>query len=132
MKNYLLTLSTAIIFILVPRLALADGHVGAEDAVSAAIANYWADRNAGDHETVANLESPAGIYGSNSDGSFHKLFAASSADSWKRNMAGQKNNMRVTNVWTPENDGEWRIKAMHFSSSGYGGTHRTQTTDFED
>ena len=39
---------------------------------------------------------------------------------------------RVTNVWTLENDGEWRIKAMHFSSAGYGGTHRTQTTDFED
>ena len=168
MKSYLLTLSTAVIFILVPRLALADGHGGAEDAVSAAIANYWAARNAGDHEAVANLESPAGIYGTNSDGSFHKPFAASSADSWKRNMAGQENNMqvfypevaeiadgvvyaryylegmvgdakeqypyrtRVTNVWTLENDGEWRIKAMHFSSAGYGGTHRTQTTDFED
>ena len=39
---------------------------------------------------------------------------------------------RVTNVWTLENDCEWRIKAMHFSSAGYGGTHRTQTTEFED
>ena len=125
-------------------------------------------RNAGDHKTVANLESPAGIYGTNSDGSFHKPFAASSADDWKRNMAGQKSNTqvfylevaeiadgvvyaryymegmtgdeseqypyrtRVTNVWTLEEDGEWRIKAMHFSGADFGGTHRTQNTDFED
>jgi ketosteroid isomerase-like protein len=39
---------------------------------------------------------------------------------------------RVTNVWTLEGDGEWRIKAMHFSSAGYGGTHRTQSGDFQD
>ena len=117
---------------------------------------------------MANLESPAGIYGTNSDGSFHKPFAASSADDWKRNMAGQNSNTqvfylevaeiadgvvyaryymegmtgdeseqypyrtRVTNVWTLEEDGEWRIKAMHFSGAGFGGTHRTQNTDFED
>lgn len=168
MKTYLLGISTALIFTLIPSITLADGYGSAEDAVAAAIAEYWAARNAGDHETVASLESPAGIYGTNSDGSFHKPFAASSADSWKRNMAGQKNNMqvfypevaeiadgvvyaryymegmvgdaseqypyrtRVTNVWTLEDDGAWRIKAMHFSSAGYGGTHRTQTSDFED
>jgi ketosteroid isomerase-like protein len=39
---------------------------------------------------------------------------------------------RVTNVWVLEDDGQWRIKAMHFSNAGYGGTHRTQSTDFED
>jgi ketosteroid isomerase-like protein len=39
---------------------------------------------------------------------------------------------RVTNVWVLEEDGQWRIKAMHFSNAGYGGTHRTQSTDFED
>lgn len=151
-----------------PGIARADGHGGAEDAVSTAIGNYWAARNAGDHKVVANLESSAGIYGTNSDGSFHKPFAASSADVWKRNMTGQENNMqvfypevaeiadgvvyaryylegmvgeeseqypyrtRVTNVWTLEEDGEWRIKAMHFSNAGYGGTHRTQISDFED
>ena len=78
-----------------PGIARADGHGGAEDAVAAAIGEYWAARNAADHKTVANLESPAGIYGTNSDGSFHKPFAASSPDDWKRNMAGQKNNMQV-------------------------------------
>ena len=149
-------------------IARADGHSSAEDAVAAALGEYWAARNAGDHKAVANLESPAGIYGTNSDGSFHKPFAASSADDWKRNMAGQQNNMqvfypevaeiadgvvyaryylegmvgdaseqypyrtRVTNVWILEEDGEWRIKGMHFSSAGFGGTHRTQNSDFED
>ena len=78
-----------------PGIARADGHGGAEDAVATAIGEYWAARNAGDHNAVANLESPAGIYGTNSDGSFHKPFAASSADDWKRNMAGQENNMQV-------------------------------------
>ena len=154
--------------LILPGLTWADGHGGAEDAVASAIGEYWDARNAGDHKAVANLESPAGIYGTNSDGSFHKPFAASSADDWKRNMAGVKSNLqvfypevaqiaegvvyaryymegmvgdesaqysyrtRVTNVWTLEEDGEWRIKAMHFSSAGYGGTHRTQSTDFED
>ena len=154
--------------LVLPGIARADGHGGAEDAVSTAIGNYWAARNAGDHKAVANLESTAGIYGTNSDGSFHKPFAASSADDWKRNMAGQNSNTqvfylevaeiadgvvyaryymegmtgdeseqypyrtRVTNVWTLEDDGQWRIKAMHFSGADFGGTHRTQNSDFED
>ena len=71
-----------------PGIARADGHGGAEDAVANDVVEHWAARNAGDHKTVTNLESPAGIYGTNSDGSFHKPFAASSADDWKRNMAG--------------------------------------------
>lgn len=154
--------------LLVAGQALADGHGSSEDAVTAAISQYWAARNANDHETVANLESRGGMFGTNSDGSFHKPLATATADDWKRNMAGVKSNTqvfypevaeiaegvvyaryymegmvgdesaqypyrtRVTNVWTLEEDGEWRIKAMHFSSAGYGGTHRTQSTDFED
>jgi ketosteroid isomerase-like protein len=154
--------------LVLPGIAWADGHGDAADTVATAIGEYWVARNAGDHKTVANLESAAGIYGTNSDGSFHKPFGASSADDWQRNMAGQKNNMqvfypevaeiadgvvyaryylegmvgdasdqypyrtRVTNVWTLEEDGEWRIKAMHFSNAGYGGTHRTQSADFQD
>jgi ketosteroid isomerase-like protein len=108
------------------------------------------------------------MFGTNSDGSFHKPVSTATSDDWKRNMAGQQNNMqvfypevadiaegvvyaryylegmvgdeaeqypyrtRVTNVWVLEDDGQWRIKAMHFSNAGYGGTHRTQSTDFED
>ena len=163
-------LSTALLIgaLSLPGIVRADGHGGAEDAVATAVVDYWAARNAGDHKAVANLESPAGIYGTNSDGSFHKPFAASSADDWKRNMAGQNSNTqvfylevaeiadgvvyaryymegmtgdeseqypyrtRVTNVWTLEDDGQWRIKAMHFSGADFGGTHRTQTSDFED
>ena len=168
MKFIQLSATLLIAAFVLPGIARADGHGGAEDAVATAVIEYWAARNAGDHKTVANLESPAGIYGTNSDGSFHKPFAASSADDWKRNMAGQKSNTqvfyleaheiadgvvyaryymegmtgdtsgqypyrtRVTNVWTLEDDGEWRIKAMHFSGADFGGTHRTQAYDFED
>ena len=168
MKFIQLSATLLIAAFVLPGIARADGHGGAEDAVATAVVEYWAARNAGDHKTVASLESPAGIYGTNSDGSFHKPFAASSADDWKRNMAGQKSNTqvfyleaheiadgvvyaryymegmtgdtsgqypyrtRVTNVWTLEDDGEWRIKAMHFSSADFGGTHRTQAYDFED
>jgi ketosteroid isomerase-like protein len=39
---------------------------------------------------------------------------------------------RVTNVWVKEKDGKWRMKAGHFSSAAYGGTHVTNSTDFED
>lgn len=39
---------------------------------------------------------------------------------------------RITNVWVKEPDGEWRIKAMHFSAANFGGTHKTQRLDFED
>ena len=39
---------------------------------------------------------------------------------------------RVTNVWVKEKDGKWRMKAGHFSSAAYGGTHVTVSTDFED
>ena len=168
MKFVQLSAALLIAAFVLPGIARADGHGGAEDAVATAVIEYWAARNAGDHKAVANLESPAGIYGTNSDGSFHKPFAASSADDWKRNMAGQKSNTqvfyleaheiadgvvyaryymegmtgdtsgqypyrtRVTNVWTLEEDGEWRIKAMHFSGADFGGTHRTQGYDFED
>lgn len=168
MKFVQLSAALLIAALALPGIARANGHGGAEDAVATAIGEYWAARNAGDHKAVANLESPAGIYGTNSDGSFHKPFAASSADDWKRNMAGQKSNTqvfyleaheiadgvvyaryymegmtgdtsgqypyrtRVTNVWTLEEDGEWRIKAMHFSGADFGGTHRTQGYDFED
>lgn len=168
MKFVQLSAALLIGALVLPAIAQADGHGGAEDAVSTAIGNYWAARNAGDHKAVANLESSAGIYGTNSDGSFHKPFGATSADDWKRNMAGQNSNTqvfylevaeiadgvvyaryymegmtgdeseqypyrtRVTNVWTLEDDGQWRIKAMHFSGADFGGTHRTQTSDFED
>ena len=168
MKFAQLSAALLIAAIVLPGIARADGHGGAEDAVATAVIEYWAARNAADHKTVANLESPAGIYGTNSDGSFHKPFAASSADDWKRNMAGQKSNTqvfyleaheiadgvvyaryymegmtgdaagqypyrtRVTNVWTLEEDGQWRIKAMHFSGAGFGGIHRTQAYDFDD
>ena len=152
-------------------VAHADGFGGGADEVTEAIAKYWAARNINDHETAANLESRTGTYNTNSDGSFHKPINVSTAEDWKRNMAGQQNNMRVfypevaeisagvvyaryymegmigdagtegaqhtyrtrvTNVWTKESDGQWRLKAAHFSSSSYGGTHRTQTADFED
>ena len=59
-------LLTAAFFL--PGIVRADGHSGVEDAVANAVVEYWAARNAGDHKTVANLESPAGIYGTNSDG----------------------------------------------------------------
>jgi ketosteroid isomerase-like protein len=39
---------------------------------------------------------------------------------------------RVTDVWVKEKDGKWRMKAGHFSSAAYGGTHVTASTDFED
>ena len=168
MKFVQLSAALLIAAFVLPGIARADGHGGAEDAVATAVVDYWAARNAGDHKAVANLESPAGIYGTNSDGSFHKPFGASSADDWKRNMAGQNSNTqvfylevaeiadgvvyaryymegmtgdeseqhpyrtRVTNVWTLEDDGQWRIKAMHFSGADFGSTHRTQNSDFED
>ena len=168
MKFVQISAALLIAAFVLPGIVRADNHGGAENAVATAVVDYWAARNAGDHKTVANLESPGGIYGTNSDGSFHKPFAASSADDWKRNMAGQNSNTqvfylevaeitdgvvyaryymegmtgdeseqypyrtRVTNVWTLEDDGQWRIKAMHFSGADFGGTHRTQTSDFED
>ena len=168
MKFVQLSAALLIAAFVLPGIVRADGNGGAEDAVATAVVDYWAARNAGDHKAVANLESLAGIYGTNSDGSFHKPFAASSADDWKRNMAGQNSNTqvfylevaeiadgvvyaryymegmtgdeseqypyrtRVTNVWTLEEDGQWRIKAMHFSGADFGGTHRTQAYDFED
>ena len=168
MKFVQISAALLIAAFVLPGIVRADNHGGAENAVATAVVDYWAARNAGDHKAVANLESPAGIYGTNSDGSFHKPFAASSADDWKRNMAGQNSNTqvfylevaeiadgvvyaryymegmtgdeseqypyrtRVTNVWTLEDDGQWRIKAMHFSGADFGGTHRTQTSDFED
>ena len=86
MKFVQLSVALLIGALVLPGIARADGHGGAEDAVSAEIGNYWAARNAGDHKAVANLESSAGIYGTNSDGSFHKPFAASSAaiEAWNR------------------------------------------------
>lgn len=39
---------------------------------------------------------------------------------------------RVTNLWVKDSDGEWRIKAMHFSPANYGGVHQTQSSDFDD
>ena len=168
MKFVQISAALLIAAFVLPGIVRADNHGGAENAVATAVVDYWAARNAGDHKTVANLESPGGIYGTNSDGSFHKPFAASSADDWKRNMAGQNSNTqvfylevaeitdgvvyaryymegmtgdeseqypyrtRVTNVWTLEDDGQWRIKAMQFSGADFGGTHRTQTSDFED
>ena len=39
---------------------------------------------------------------------------------------------RVTSVWLKESDGEWRVKSMHFSPANYGGTHKTQSSDFDD
>ena len=95
MKFTQLSATLLIAAFVLPGIARADGHGGSEDAVANAVVEYWTARNAGDHKTVANLESPAGIYGTNSDGRFHKPFAASSADDWNRNMAGQENNMQV-------------------------------------
>ena len=96
MKFVQISAALLIAAFVLPGIVRADNHGGAENAVATAVVDYWAARNAGDHKTVANLESPGGIYGTNSDGSFHKPFAASSADDWKRNMAGQQNNMQVT------------------------------------
>ena len=61
-------------------LAHADGHGSGADEVSEAIGKYWIARNTNDHETVANLESQTGMYGTNSDGSFHKPINVSAAD----------------------------------------------------
>ena len=55
-------LLTAAFFL--PGIARADGHGGAEIAVANAVVDYWAARNAGDHKTVANLESRMAAAGS--------------------------------------------------------------------
>lgn len=146
----------------------ADTNSSSEATVAAAIETYWDARNNNDHKTVASMESKTGTLGTNSDGSFHKPLAKASADDWKRNMSGNKGNVRVfyteateisegvvyaryygegvigtegdlspyrtriTNVWVKEADGEWRMKAMHFSPANFGGTHKTQRSDFDD
>jgi ketosteroid isomerase-like protein len=94
--------------------------------------------------------------------------AIASAEDWKKNMVGNKGNLRVvypetteiaegvvyaryyaegvvgmegnvspyrtrvTSVWVKESDGEWRVKSIHFSPANYGGTHKTQSSDFDD
>ena len=168
MKFYYFCAAILLSTLMLPSHSMADGHGNDAHPVIAAISDYWAARNTADHEAVANLESGTGMFGTNSDGSFHKPVSAATPDDWKRNMAGQQSNMqvfypeaeeiaegvvyaryylegmvgddaelypyrtRVTNVWVLEDDGHWRIKAMHFSNADFGGTHRTQSTDFED
>ena len=153
---------------LLPALVFADGHLPSEAMVKAAIETYWDARNNNDHETVAAMESQTGFLGTNSDGSFHKPMAIASAEDWKKNMVGNKGNLRVvypeateiaegvvyaryyaegvvgmegnvspyrtrvTSVWLKESDGEWRVKSTHFSPANYGGTHKTQSSDFDD
>ena len=69
MKRLLATILT--VTLMTPALAFADGHLDSEKSVKEAIQQYWDARNNRDHETVAAMESDSGMYGTNSDGSFH-------------------------------------------------------------
>jgi ketosteroid isomerase-like protein len=92
-KRLLATILT--VTLMTPTLAFADGHLDSEKSVKEAIQQYWDARNNRDHETVAAMESDSGMYGTNSDGSFHKPVAKATADDWKRNMVGDASNMRI-------------------------------------
>ena len=75
----------------------ADGHLSGEKEVLKSLEKYFDARNKQDYETVISLQSRAGNYNTNTDGSFHKPKQITSVESWKRSNQGG-----VTNVFYPQ------------------------------
>ena len=75
----------------------ADNHTKAEKEVAAAFDKYFDARVNQDWDTVAAMESAEGTYNTNSDGSFHKALAKTTAAQWK--ASGQAG---VLNTYYPE------------------------------
>ena len=75
----------------------ADNHTPAEKEVAAAFNTYFEARVNQDWDTVAAMESVTGTYNTNSDGSFHKALAKTSAAQWK--ASGQSGSL---NTYYPE------------------------------
>ena len=57
----------------------ADNHTKAEQEVAKAFAEYFNARSEQDWDTVAAMESASGTFNTNSDGSFHKGLAKTTA-----------------------------------------------------
>ncbi|MDC0885338.1 DUF4440 domain-containing protein [Gammaproteobacteria bacterium] len=85
--------------------ALIFGFIGATDAaqskaeseVAMAFTKYFDARESQDWDTVASMESASGTFNTNSDGSFHKALAKTSAAQWT--ASGQSG---VLNTYYPE------------------------------
>ncbi|MBD63313.1 MAG: DUF4440 domain-containing protein [Gammaproteobacteria bacterium] len=75
----------------------ADNHTEAEMEVAVAFDKYFNARVTQDWDTVAAMESADGTYNTNSDGSFHKVLAKTSAAQWK--ASGQSGSL---NTYYPE------------------------------
>ena len=75
----------------------ADNHTKAEKEVAVAFNQYFDARVNQDWDTVAAMESADGTYNTNSDGSFHKALAKTTAAQWK--ASGQAG---VLNTYYPE------------------------------
>lgn len=69
----------------------------AESEVAMAFTKYFDARENQDWDTVAAMESASGTFNTNSDGSFHKILAKTSAAQWK--ASGQSG---VLNTYYPE------------------------------
>lgn len=69
----------------------------AESEVATAFKKYFDARVNQDWDTVANMESASGTYNTNSDGSFHKALAKTTAAQWK--ASGQAG---ILNTYYPE------------------------------
>ncbi len=82
MRNIFIT----VLLSLVATVAFADGHNNHEKEVLAALDKYYTARDAGDFTTVVAMESKAGTYNTNSDGSFHKVYSKSTVKGWKSNF----------------------------------------------
>lgn len=80
MQNILI----AILISSMATVAFADGHSNNEEAVLAALDKYYTARDTGDFATVVAMESQAGTYNTNSDGSFHKPYSKTSQKDWER------------------------------------------------
>ena len=60
------------------------------------------------------------------------IFLQIGSDVLHFDLTGTDADTRITSVWVKESDGEWRVKSIHFSPANYGGTHKTQSSDFDD
>ena len=69
----------------------------AESEVAIAFKKYFDARENQDWDAVAAMESASGTFNTNSDGSFHKVLAKTSAAQWK--ASGQSG---VLNTYYPE------------------------------
>ena len=75
----------------------ADNHTKAEQEVAKAFAEYFDARSNQDWDTVAAMESASGTFNTNSDGSFHKGLAKTTAAQW-----GASGQLGSLNTYYPE------------------------------